>query len=86
MADRRDKGSNGLLLRSDIHTLFDLYLISIHPRSFTVWVDPSVRRGPYKSLHRSQASVPKPVRNPAMLKNLAKHYREAKARSARAGD
>lgn len=30
--------SNGLLLRADLHTLFDLYLLSIDPRSGTVVV------------------------------------------------
>ena len=34
---------NGLLLRSDIHTLFDLDLLSIDPKSFTVSLDPSLK-------------------------------------------
>ena len=39
--------SNGLLLRSDIHTLFDLNLLGIEPVTLIVRVHPSVRRVPY---------------------------------------
>ena len=34
--------SNGLLLRSDIHMLFDLHLLSIHPETMTVLIDSSL--------------------------------------------
>jgi WD40 repeat protein len=34
--------SNGLLLRSDIHTLFDLHLLSINPETMTVIIAPSL--------------------------------------------
>jgi hypothetical protein len=39
--------SNGLLLRSDIHTLFDLNLLGIEPRTLIVRLHSSVRRPPY---------------------------------------
>lgn len=34
--------SNGLLLRADIHTLFDLHLLSIHPETMTVLIASSL--------------------------------------------
>jgi hypothetical protein len=60
---------NGLLLRADIHTLFDLNLIAITPgdnypndvESLTVHVAPSLRRTSYGELHN----------NP--IKHLPKH-------------
>jgi len=42
--------SNGLLLRADIHTLFDLRLIAIDPDTRTVLVAPSLRASTYASL------------------------------------
>lgn len=42
--------SNGLLLRSDIHTLFDLRLIGIHPKSHTVSLAPGLTNTCYKEL------------------------------------
>lgn len=41
---------NGLLLRADIHTLFDLGLLSVDPTTWTVWVHPRVRPS-YATLH-----------------------------------
>jgi putative restriction endonuclease len=34
---------NGLLLRADLHTLFDLDLIAIHPETFTIEIAPVLR-------------------------------------------
>ncbi len=42
--------SNGLLLRSDIHTLFDLGLISVEPETFIVRISPELQESEYKSL------------------------------------
>jgi hypothetical protein len=50
--------SNGLLLRSDIHTLFDRYLMGINPDDFTVTFAEPARRGKYKKLEG------KPLRDP----------------------
>jgi hypothetical protein len=43
--------SNGLLLRADIHTLFDLNLIGINPDSLEIRVAPAASTSPYKELH-----------------------------------
>ena len=42
--------SNGLLLRADVHTLFDLYLITIDTRGMTVMIAPSLKTTSYSNL------------------------------------
>lgn len=54
--------SNGLLLRADIHTLWDLGLIAIDPLSMKVWVSPLVPDPAYQCLDGKTAFQPK---NPA---------------------
>jgi putative restriction endonuclease len=41
---------NGLLLRADLHTLFDLDLIGIEPSTLIVHLHPDVNRGAYEEL------------------------------------
>jgi len=58
-----DKGtnceSNGLLLRADIHTLFDCGLITIHPDSFKVVVKKELRGSSYENYHDEPLCEPK---------------------------
>ena len=49
---------NGLLLRADIHTLFDLGLIKIHPHSLSVRVDERISDPQYRKLHATVCSMP----------------------------
>lgn len=42
---------NGLLLRADIHTLFDLHLLKIDPSSLAITFDESVCREGYSAYH-----------------------------------
>jgi HNH endonuclease len=53
-----DKVSNGLLLRADIHTLFDLDLIRIDPDSMKVVLAPKLRGTCYKEFEGRQLSIP----------------------------
>ena len=46
--------SNGLLLRSDLHTLFDLNRLGIEPDTRIVHIHPSARHTPYDILHGSK--------------------------------
>ncbi|HEY9823975.1 MAG TPA: HNH endonuclease [Stenomitos sp.] len=46
--DYSNSVTNGLLLRSDIHTLFDLNLLGINPNSLTVYLHPDIQKGEYK--------------------------------------
>ena len=55
---KSDHISNGLLLRADIHTLFDLYLIGIHPKSLTVALGPVLKNTSYSKLEGKTISVP----------------------------
>jgi hypothetical protein len=50
--------SNGLLLRADIHTLFDLRLITID-ESYVISVSSSLAESDYSSLHRQKIHLPR---------------------------
>jgi len=50
--------SNGLLLRADLHTLFDLELITIDSKSMRVEVAPSLRKSEYGSLEGAELRRP----------------------------
>lgn len=58
---------NGLLLRADIHTLFDLGLIAVEPSSLRVILAPSLRSTAYEEL--AGAYVRTPV-NPLLRPNV----------------
>jgi hypothetical protein len=45
-----NKAENGLLLRADIHTLFDLGLISVEPIGRVIWVSAKVKDPAYRAL------------------------------------
>jgi hypothetical protein len=49
---------NGLLLRADIHTLFDLDLVSICPERLQVVLAPALRTSTYAELHGRPLSLP----------------------------
>jgi predicted restriction endonuclease len=53
---------NGLLLRADIHTLFDLGLIAIDTDQSVVVVHPTLRTGHYSALHGSELRRPQDPR------------------------
>lgn len=48
--DRTNVAENGLLLRADIHTLFDLQLLCIEPDGLTVCLHPDLRDSEYAHL------------------------------------
>jgi hypothetical protein len=45
---------NGLLLRADLHTLFDMSLLSVASSDWSVVLSPSLREGSYRKLHGSE--------------------------------
>lgn len=51
--------TNGLLLRADIHTLWDLGLMAVDPNTGEVWVSPQVDDPTYRVLHGQ------PLKHPA---------------------
>lgn len=69
----RDLPSNGLLLRRDIHRLFDLLLLSVDPHDRTVWLAPSLRQGDYAAL------AAQPITADVSETALKEHFRRAVA-------
>ena len=57
--------SNGILLRADLHILFDEGLIRIHPLEKTVWVHPKLRDGLYGAYHGVPLRPRTDARHPA---------------------
>jgi hypothetical protein len=50
--------SNGLLLRADIHTLFDLGLITIEPSNYTIMISEALVGTEYEVLHGKTIRMP----------------------------
>jgi HNH endonuclease len=50
--------SNGLILRGDLHTLFDLGLLAVDADSLTVVLSPALSQTTYGELHGKPISVP----------------------------
>ncbi len=67
--------TNGLLLRADIHTLFDLYLISINPDTSKVVVSSSLLNTCYKELNGKSLKSPKDYAASPSPQALACHYK-----------
>ncbi|MBD2363858.1 HNH endonuclease [Anabaena minutissima FACHB-250] len=50
--------SNGLLLRADLHTLFDLNIITIDPETLKVYIHPILQKTEYRTLEGKELRVP----------------------------
>jgi hypothetical protein len=66
--------SNGLLLRSDIHTLFDLDLIGIDPKTMAVAVATLLSKTTYRELQGNEIRVPKVVSKRPNAQALRKRW------------
>lgn len=76
---KSDSTANGLLLRSDIHTLFDLDLIGIRPRGRRVVLAESLLGTSYESLAGKELWTPiDPAKQPN-VRALAKRWKEFQA-------
>lgn len=63
--EHTDVVTNGLLLRADIHTLFDLGHIAIDPETMSVLVSPALGGSMYRELTGRKLSVPRvPAQRP----------------------
>jgi predicted restriction endonuclease len=76
--------TNGLLLRADLHTLFDLKLITVDPSSMAICVSPLLADTPYASLHGNLLSIPPESAKRPSHQALSKHYASALGLSAAA--
>jgi putative restriction endonuclease len=66
---------NGLLLRSDIHTLFDCGLIAIDPVSKKLILSSQLLRGSYRHLAGRKLRVPKEPAHAPSTEALRQHRR-----------
>lgn len=71
--------SNGLLLRADIHTLFDLGLIRIDPSSLKVCISKKIIGTDYESLKNISIYSPTLEKNRPYLNALRWHYNHSGA-------
>lgn len=65
---------NGLLLRADVHTLFDLYLISVDPTSLRMRLAPELQRSSYGELEGKALAAPASAGQAANPDCLAWHH------------
>ncbi|MBE9209993.1 HNH endonuclease [Nostoc sp. LEGE 06077] len=66
--------ANGLPLRADIHTLFDLHLLSIEPETHKIVLSPELLATSYIEYMGQSASLPKQKITQPDPVALAKHY------------
>jgi putative restriction endonuclease len=66
--------ANGLPLRADIHTLFDLHLLSIHPETHKIVISPKLLATSYREYKDQLVLLPKQKTAQPDPAALAKHY------------
>jgi hypothetical protein len=64
-----------LLLRSDIHTLFDLDLIGIDPETLTISVAPAIKATVYAELQGQTLTFPENVANAPNTEALKERWK-----------
>lgn len=67
---------NGILLRADMHLLFDAYLISVNPHTFTLAVSDSIRSSFYSNYDGVKVNVPEDKSLQPDRKSLELHFRQ----------
>jgi putative restriction endonuclease len=72
--------TNGLLLRADLHTLFDLELIAVEPKRRILVVASDIRGTRYGDLDGAPVRVPRDVRLQPSVEALTWHMKEFMAR------
>ena len=65
---------NGILLRADLHTLFDLGLIAIDHNNLTVLVHDFIRRNGYEQFHNQNLNIPADPENTPSGNSLRHHF------------
>jgi hypothetical protein len=66
---------NGLLLRSDLHTLFDLGLIAVSPSTLEVWVSPLLDGTEYVRFSGTPLRMPRLTSHAPSSAALADHWK-----------
>lgn len=70
--------ANGLLLRADIHVLFDLHLLTIRPDNLTVYCNSTIRHSAVYGQFHGKPSLLSELRHQVDLKALGEHFDETK--------
>jgi hypothetical protein len=73
---------NALLLRADIHILFDRGLIKINPRTLKVDIASSLKNTPYAEFNGHQVTSPKTKKARPAPKFLRRHWKQKSSTSA----
>ncbi|MBD8491537.1 HNH endonuclease [Pseudomonas syringae] len=71
--------SNGLLLRADIHTLFDLGLLWIEPETMQVGLSAQLKASEYQSLENTPMQLPDRLIDQPSLEAVRAHWQMRKA-------
>lgn len=74
-----NRPENGLLLRADLHTLWDLGLLAIDTTNMTVWVSPSLSGSEYELFNGRSPLSPKDIADRPSKKALDAHWQFATA-------
>ena len=74
LGDSTNHISNGLILRSDLHTLFDLNLLKISPETGRVKISPSLAATPYWNYNNRKIFLPAKAADRPSTLALAQHY------------
>ena len=65
---------NGLLLRADIHTLFDLQLSSVDPKNYAVWTAPELSTTNYGKYNQQVLNLPIAEKDQPSRETLLLHF------------
>lgn len=65
--------SNGLILRSDLHKLFDLFKITVNPDTLMVCVAPELMETEYRELNGKPLRKVRP-KYPPVSRNALRHH------------
>jgi hypothetical protein len=66
-----------LLLRTDLHTLFDLRLLTVDVATMTVMISPQLHKTCYEQLAGQQVSIPDDPKQRPSRRALMLHRRES---------
>jgi predicted restriction endonuclease len=69
--------ANGLLLRTDFHTLFDLGLVAVDAEEMTLVVSPKLSGTPYEEFQGRPVSLPDSRKSQPSREALREHRRDS---------
>lgn len=82
LGPQSQKPTNGLLLRADLHILFDASMLAVDPDTFQIKLSDSLSRSQYSSYHDCRIRLPKDKQLWPSEQRLAAHYEAFKQTQA----